>query len=133
VASHSAVRPALGDATRTLPRALIVDDNDQFLASARKVLALGGIDVVAVAKTDKDAVARARELRPDVALVDVDLGDESGFHVARSLAALDPPPVVILISTHPEDELAELVAASPTAGFVPKSRLDADAVRAYVD
>jgi two-component system nitrate/nitrite response regulator NarL len=115
-----------------VPRALIVDDNEQFLASARKVLAIGGIEVAGTATSGKEAVRLASELRPDVALVDIDLGGENGFDVAVSLAALDVAPVVVLISTHAAEEVEELVASSVAAGFVPKARLDADAIRGFL-
>ena len=112
-------------------RALIVDDNEQFLAAARRLLEVGNIGVTGVA-TGAAAIRLAREQRPAIALVDVDLGDESGFDVAESLAALDDAPVVVLISTHAEHELSELVASSSAAGFLPKSQLDASALRAFL-
>jgi DNA-binding NarL/FixJ family response regulator len=52
--------------------------------------------------------------------------------VAHQLAALVPAPIVVLISTHTEAEVEEMVAASPAAGFIPKSQLDAAAVRALL-
>jgi two-component system, NarL family, nitrate/nitrite response regulator NarL len=132
VASHSAASLCVNDPTTIVPRALIVDDNEQFLASARKVLAIGGIEVAGTATSGKEAVRLASELRPDVALVDIDLGGENGFDVAVSLAALDVAPVVVLISTHAAEEVEELVASSVAAGFVPKARLDADAIRGFL-
>ena len=115
-----------------VPRTLIVDDSEQFLASAERLLSVGGVTIVGTARSRSDAVRLARDLRPDVVLVDVDLGGESGLDVARDLAALEPAPIVLLISTHSEAEVGELVAATPAAGFIPKSRLDAAAVRTFV-
>ena len=115
-----------------VPRTLIVDDSERFLASAKRLLTLGGIRIVGTAKTRSEAVRLAKALRPDVVLVDIDLGGESGLEVARDLAALEPDPLVVLISTHTEAEVGELVATAPAAGFIPKSRLDADAVRAFL-
>jgi DNA-binding NarL/FixJ family response regulator len=116
-----------------VPRTLIVDDSAPFLASAERLLGVGGLTVVGTAQSGSEAVRLAEDLRPDVALVDVDLGAESGLEVARELAALAAPPVVLLISTHTELEIGELVSASPAAGFIPKSRLDAAAVTAFLD
>jgi DNA-binding NarL/FixJ family response regulator len=115
-----------------VPRTLIVDDSEQFLASARRLLGLGGIDIVGATTSGSEAVRLAEELRPDVILVDIDLGTESGLDVARALAALAPAPIVVLISTHTEAEVEEMVAASPAVGFIPKSRLDAAAVRNFL-
>jgi DNA-binding NarL/FixJ family response regulator len=109
-------------------RCLLVDDNRDFLASAARLLAGQGVDVVGEARTSAEALELARTTRPDVALVDVELDDESGVDVARALAASVPATAVVLISTHDADELAELVGASRAVGFLPKSRLGADAI-----
>jgi DNA-binding NarL/FixJ family response regulator len=115
-----------------VPRTLIVDDSELFLASAERLLNVGGLEVVGTARSGLDAVRLAEELRPELVLVDIDLGRESGFDVARELATLVPAPTVVLISTHTEAEVAEMVAASPAAGFIPKSRLDAAALKAFL-
>jgi DNA-binding NarL/FixJ family response regulator len=106
-------------------RCLIVDDSRRFLDSARGLLERQGLQVVGVATTGAEGVARASALRPDVALVDIGLGDESGFDVATRLGHTP----VILISTQDEDDLADLIAASPAIGFLPKSGLSGAAVR----
>ena len=116
-------------------RCLIVDDNQSFLDAARALLEHGGLTVVGVANTSEDAVRLVEATRPDIVLVDVFLGDESGFDLARTL--LDEAPQdgrrVILISTSSEDELEELIATSPAHGFLPKRDLSADAIRRLVD
>ena len=111
-------------------RCLIVDDNALFLESASDLLRREGVDVIGVASTSAQAIQLASDLRPDVTLVDIDLGDEDGLEVARQLN--DSPAVhskVILISTHSEDDLAHLIAKSPALGFLPKTRLSAQAIR----
>jgi DNA-binding NarL/FixJ family response regulator len=115
-------------------RCLIVDDNPEFLRAARDLLERQGISVVAVAATGEEAVARARDLRPDFALVDIELGEESGFALVQRLAAEDGDLArnLILISTHDADEFAELIEASPAAGFVSKSDVAADAIEALL-
>jgi DNA-binding NarL/FixJ family response regulator len=110
-------------------RILIVDDSQPFLQAARALLEGEGIDVVGAVTTAEEALARARELRPDVTLIDIDLGARSGFVVARQLVEADGAAGrMILISTHSEDEFADLIAASPVIGFLPKSTLSAEAV-----
>jgi DNA-binding NarL/FixJ family response regulator len=115
-------------------RCLIVDDNALFLEGAGDLLKREGLDVVAVASNSAQAIQLVSELRPDVTLVDIDLGDEDGLEVARQLS--ENPAVhskVILISTHSEDDLAHLIATSPALGFVPKTRLSAQAIRDLVE
>ncbi|MGW6196927.1 response regulator [Kribbella sp. NPDC055110] len=112
-------------------RCLIVDDSPHFLSAARGLLEREGIMVVAVAMNGDDAVRLAGELGPDVTLVDIDLGGESGFDVVRRLTRETDlaPGTVIMVSTHAEEDYAELISASPVAGFLPKTRLSALAIR----
>jgi DNA-binding NarL/FixJ family response regulator len=112
-------------------RCLIVDDNPTFIEVATRLLERGsGISIIGAASTIAEAIQRVEELRPDVTLVDVDLGDESGFTLARELHGPNSqtPPKVILISAHSERDFASLIAASPALGFVPKADLSPDAI-----
>ena len=112
-------------------RCLIVDDSPRFLDAARGLLEAEGIVVVGVATNGADAVRQVAELRPNVTLVDIDLGGQSGFEVVRRLhrEAGAAASTAILISTHSEDDYADLIAASPAAGFLPKTGLSAGAIR----
>jgi DNA-binding NarL/FixJ family response regulator len=110
-------------------RCLLVDDNPRFLAAARGLLEREGLVVAGTASTTADALRQVAELRPDVTLVDIELGGESGFDLARQLSEQSSPTPVIIISTHAEDDYADLIAASPAIGFVPKVALSARAVR----
>jgi DNA-binding NarL/FixJ family response regulator len=110
-------------------RCLIVDDSSPFLAAARGLLERQGMAIVGVASTGAEALRLAAELRPDVTLVDIDLGGESGLDVARELSGVAAPTPVILTSTHAEEDFASLIAASPAIGFLPKAALSAVAIR----
>ena len=117
-----------GRVSRVALRCLIVDDNEAFLASASRLLCAQGLEVVARASSGAEALRLARQLQPDVALVDVQLGDEDGLELARRFAANALATRVILISTHSKDELGELVVDSPAVGFLPKPAVGADAI-----
>jgi CheY-like chemotaxis protein len=111
-------------------RSLIVDDSAHFLTAARELLEREGITVVGVASTSDEAVRLARDLRPDVALVDIDLGEESGFDLARRLSTADDELTrVVLISAYPESDFADLIAKSPAVGFLAKPQLSARSIR----
>jgi DNA-binding NarL/FixJ family response regulator len=116
-------------------RILIIDDNRSFLDAARGLLELGGLSVVGVASTTAEALTREDELRPEVVLVDIVLGEESGFELARRLSEKDRDgrSKVILVSTHAEADFAELIAESPAIGFLTKSELSAEAIRRVLD
>jgi DNA-binding NarL/FixJ family response regulator len=111
-------------------RCLIVDDSTHFVAAACGLLEGEGVAVVGVASTGADALRRFEELRPDVTLVDLDLGGESGFDVAEQLhrAASAARSSVILISTHAAQDFTDLIETSPAVGFVSKSALSAEAI-----
>jgi DNA-binding NarL/FixJ family response regulator len=113
-------------------RCLIVDDNEDFLSSISRLLESQGLEVVGRVSSGFDAVQAAATLRPDVVLLDVVLGEEDGFEVARRLVATTPSARVVLISTHPEGDLAEGLAESPAAGFLPKRALSAAAIAELV-
>jgi CheY-like chemotaxis protein len=108
-------------------RCLLVDDSDAFLEAASVLLAREGVTVAGVASSAAEALRKARALRPDVVLVDIGLGDESGFDLARILArdGQGGGAAVILTSARAETDYAELIAESPAAGFLAKSELSA--------
>jgi DNA-binding NarL/FixJ family response regulator len=117
------------DAYGVRVRCVIVDDSPLFLESATDLLEREGLEVVGVASNSAEAIRLLEELRPDVTLVDIDLGDEDGFELARRLGENSPRSKIILVSTHSEEDLAHLIATSPAIGFVSKTRLSAQAIR----
>jgi two-component system nitrate/nitrite response regulator NarL len=111
-------------------RLLIVDDNERFLEAARSTLERDGIEVVGTATTAAEAERQADELDPDVVLVDLNLGADSGFDLTRRLA--EPRSNysrVLLISTRDEEDFSDLIRESPAIGFLSKSDLSAGAIR----
>jgi DNA-binding NarL/FixJ family response regulator len=111
-------------------RCVIVDDSPAVLRAATDLLERQGIAVVGTARTGDRAVSLTQRHDPDVVLVDIDLGRESGFDLARTLVQSFPSTRsrIILISTHDQIDFADLIAASPAIGFLPKSDLSAPAI-----
>jgi DNA-binding NarL/FixJ family response regulator len=119
-----------GNAGEVLMRCLLVDDNEAFVETARRVLEPDGVRVTGTASNSGEALLRASELQPDVVLVDIMLGDENGFDLARRLAQSHSPDLaVIMISSDTEADYADLVAESPALGFLAKAELSADGIR----
>ncbi len=99
-----------------------------------KLLQREGISIVAVASTSAGALPLVEEHDPDVVLVDINLGDESGFDLAERLSpAAGRRWPVILISADAEADLEDLIAASVAVGFVSKTRLSANAIFELLD
>ncbi|MFF4772942.1 response regulator [Microtetraspora fusca] len=109
---------------------LIVDDSDHFKEAARQLLEADGIAVLGAVSTTAEALRLFGVLRPDFVLVDIDLGEESGFDLTLRLvdAAGGDPPNIILISTYDETDFAEMIAASPAVAFLPKPSLSGSAI-----
>lgn len=105
-------------------RCLIVDDSPGFRDAARDMLERADFVVVGTAADAREAEHKAHALHPDLALVDVDLGADSGFDVAERLGEV----AVILTSTHDEQDFADLIAASSALGFLPKFALSPVAI-----
>jgi DNA-binding NarL/FixJ family response regulator len=107
---------------------LIVDDHPSFRATARAVLEEEGFDVVGEAENGIHALRAARELHPDLVLLDVQLPDFDGFEVASRLTRNGDGPAVVLTSSRDFSDFGELVARSGAIGFVPKAELSGAAL-----
>jgi CheY-like chemotaxis protein len=121
-----------GDAEGMDMRCLIVDDNVSFRRAMRYLLERDGAQVLGIASNGSEALEHAEGLRPDIVLMDVRLGSESGFDVAHRLRERfteDWRPVIILVSTHAEDELAGRMEASPPLRFLEKTAVSVDKIR----
>lgn len=111
---------------------LIVDDHEDFRASARALLELQGFDVVADAPDGESALAEAERHRPDVVLLDVQLPGMDGFEVAERLASSADPPRVVLISSRRRSAYELRLTLAPVAGFLGKHELSGAALAALL-
>ena len=110
---------------------LIVDDHAVFRSAARKLLESDGFQVVGEAADGASGVKLARELRPDVVLLDVVLPDLSGFEVAEELAA--GPSRIVLVSSRGQADFGPRLRRSSAVGFVSKDRLSGESIRALLE
>jgi DNA-binding NarL/FixJ family response regulator len=107
---------------------LIVDDHAEFRESAAALLEAGGFNVIGDAADGAAAVAEAERLRPDIALIDIQLPDLDGFAIAERLAALESPPRVVLISSRDLAAYGRGALPANVCGFLPKLDLTSDAI-----
>jgi DNA-binding NarL/FixJ family response regulator len=111
---------------------LIVDDHPSFRATARLVLETEGFVVVGTADDGESGVAETLRLVPDVVLLDVGLPDINGFEVAARLREAGSPTAIVLASSRAGADFGPMIADSGARGFIEKSTLSGDAVRALV-
>jgi DNA-binding NarL/FixJ family response regulator len=113
-------------------RVLIVDDQEPFRLAARMVVdATDGFEVVGEAETGEASVEMARELSPDLVLMDVNLPGINGLDATRqSLAERADPVIVLLLSTYEEEEYAPRAAECGAAAYIPKAVFGPDRLEA---
>jgi DNA-binding NarL/FixJ family response regulator len=111
---------------------LIVDDHPSFRATARALLTAEGYEVVGEAENGVGALRSAKELHPDLVLLDVQLPDFDGFEVASRLTSNGSGPIVVLTSSRDGSDFGPLVAQSGARGFVPKGELSGAALKAVL-
>ena len=116
---------------RVATTVLIVDDHPAFRASARHLLESEGFKVVGEAEDGSSGLDAAREIEPDVVLLDIALPDISGFEVAARLAG--GPSKVVLTSSRAQGDLGPRLSESHAVGFIPKDRLTGDAIHELIE
>ncbi len=112
---------------------LLVDDNARYRRQMRRIV--GKISPQATiyeAGNTREAVRLIETCMPQLALVDVVLGDEDGIHCARRIKALAPRSRVVLISAYPDREFHRLGLEAGAVAFLDKKDLDAAALRQVI-
>ncbi|MGI5287548.1 response regulator [Nonomuraea polychroma] len=102
------------------PRVLIADDQALIRSGFRLILTTRGIDVVGEAADGAQAVAAARELRPDVVLMDIRMPNMDGLEAARRILAQSPRCRVIMLTTFDLDRYIYAALALGASGFLLK-------------
>jgi DNA-binding NarL/FixJ family response regulator len=102
---------------------LVVDDHESFRRVARLLLEFEGYEVVGEAEDGHSGLAAARELAPDLVLLDIQLPDIDGFDVAARLTSDASSPAVILTSSQDGDDFGMLIRRSGARGFIPKAEI----------
>jgi len=110
-------------------RVLIVDDQLPFREAARMVVEMtDGFEVAGEAANGEAAVEKARDLRPDLVLMDVQMPGMNGLEATERIRALDDPPHILIMSTHESGDYRETALHAGAYAFLPKSEFSMDAL-----
>ena len=112
-------------------RVLLADDHAMFRAGIKALLeADGRITVVGEASTGDEAVDRARELRPDVVVMDLSMPGSNGLEATRRIVALELDTNVLVLTVHAEEEYLVPVVDAGASGYLTKTSADTELLEA---
>jgi DNA-binding NarL/FixJ family response regulator len=112
-------------------RVLIVDDDDLMRAGLKAVFSSDEtVDVVGEAGDGRTAITRARELRPDVVLMDVRMPNLDGIAATRDVLAVSPELKVIILTTFEQDDYIFGALRAGASGFLLKRTSPEDLIAA---
>lgn len=112
-------------------RVLLADDHTMFRDGLKALLtASAEIQVVAEVGNGRDAVRRAAELRPDVAILDISMPEVNGIEAARMLQGKCPATRVVILSMHSSSEHVFRAFAAGAAGYLLKESAGTELVAA---
>jgi CheY-like chemotaxis protein len=112
---------------------LVVDDDPTFRRLARLLLANQGFVVVAEAGSVADALSTARRVKPEAALVDVELPDGDGFELAGRLSAMPWSPRIVVTSVQSGGRYTAEARRAGAEAFVLKAELARAPLRRWLD
>jgi DNA-binding NarL/FixJ family response regulator len=108
-------------------RILIADDHDLIRRGVRTLLeSHEGWQVCAEAHTGREAVSKAEELKPDVAILDISMPDLNGVDAARRIRKGSPATEILILSLHYSDQLIREILDAGVRGYIVKSDSDRD-------
>ena len=112
-------------------RVLLADDHGVLRAGLRALLdAEPDIRVVGEAETGEEAVERAREMEPDIVVMDLSMPGKGGLEATKEVVALDQATRVLVLTMHTEEEYLLPVLEAGGSGYVRKTSADEDLTRA---
>ncbi len=110
-------------------RILIADDHDLLRRGVKTLLlSHAGWEVCGEAKTGREAVSRAEELKPDVLVLDISMPDLNGVEAARRIRKTSPGTEILILSMHYSDQLIREIVDAGVRGYIVKSDSDRDLI-----
>jgi DNA-binding NarL/FixJ family response regulator len=115
----------------SLLRILVADDHDLMRRGLRSMLETRpGWQICAEAHTGAEAVLKAQETKPDVAILDISMPEMDGLEAARQIKKSSAKTEILVLSMHYSDQLIQEILKAGARGYIMKSDSDRDLVRA---
>src|ERR1700722_16359822 len=110
-------------------RILIADDHDLMRRGVKTLLlSRTGWEVCGEAKTGREAVTKAEELRPDIVILDIGMPDLNGVEAARRILKASASTEILILSMHYSDQLIREIVDAGVRGYIVKSDSDRDLI-----
>jgi DNA-binding NarL/FixJ family response regulator len=113
----------------TLPSLLLADDNPALLETLVELLG-PAYKVAAALRNGASVLEKVGGLCPDLIILDISLGDMTGFDVARRLRDAGCPAKIIFLTVHEDIDFVNAAFDLGASGYVFKSRITADLTKA---
>ncbi len=112
-------------------RLMLVDDHELVRAGLRMLLqSQADMEIIAEVDTGRAAVAKAKELVPDIVVMDISLPDIDGFEATRLIKQAVPKVAILALTMHESDEYFFKMMQAGASGYVPKKAAPTDLVSA---
>jgi len=110
-------------------RILVADDHDLMRRGVKTLLeSHAGWEVCGEAKTGREALDRAEELKPDIIILDISMPDLNGVEAARRIRKTSPNTEILILSLHYSDQLIREIVDAGVRGYIVKSDSDRDLI-----
>jgi DNA-binding NarL/FixJ family response regulator len=108
-------------------RILVADDHDLMRRGVKTLLlSHAGWEVCGEAKTGREAVSKAEELKPDIVILDIGMPDLNGVEAARRILKASAGTEILILSMHYSDQLIREIVDAGVRGYLVKSDSDRD-------
>jgi DNA-binding NarL/FixJ family response regulator len=112
-------------------RIMIADDHDLMRRGVKTLLlSHTGWEVCGEAKTGREAVSKAEELKPDIVVLDISMPDLNGVEAARRIRKVSANTEILILSMHYSDQLIREIVDAGVRGYIVKSDSDRDLITA---
>lgn len=110
---------------------LMVDDHEIVRAGLRMLLqAQPDMEIVGEVNNGRNAIAKTKELAPDIVLMDISLPDLDGFEATRQIKRSSPNVAILALTMHESEEYFFKMLNAGASGYVPKKAAPTDLVAA---